>query len=235
MYKELTIKVYLLKDIHKRNSAERLSEFINYSMNNDEFLAKLHKNKGFKHYCWSDLYFYENMKYEKDNIYFFKMRSRDFELMNRFKKALEKARNENFITLTVEEKIFYDTRIKSLVTITPGLIKIQNKDTGKIRSFVADDGLELAKNSIFKNIEKKINSIGNIILESKCEDVIESLEMKDKYPYIFYYKGCTFIGYKYRITFKENEIAQKYANAFLSEGLGENNSSLGCGFAKIER
>lgn len=232
-YYELLVKVYLLQDVKKEQCGCSLGRYINFSMQKDDMLKKLHLNSNLKHYCFSHLYPIEKDKvYKRNQIYQFRLRTSDADLFIRFQKVLSDLRNDTFITLTVEpfEKSRNKT-IHAISTITPVITTIRTED--KLRCYCNEkDGEEYAKAAILDNLTHKYNKLNNIIINTKFETIFE--EIKEQKVYIpIMYKDILFLGYKYNMYFKSNELAQTFATIALAEGIGEKNSACGAGFGWI--
>lgn len=228
-YEEVKVNLYLNNDIRSLEMYDKLSKFINLSFNNSQILSCLHQSTGLKHYSFSGLYPTEKDNvYKADEIYSFLFRSYDVKIINEFIKCMHGLENKDFIVTEVLLKTWKHKNIKYVDNLTPTIITLKhgvrwNKDI---------HGTEIAKKSIFNNLIKKYNSLNDTSFEFKYEDIIKNIENKSKCAIIVNYKCIQFLGYKFRIEFKENSIAQEIANLSVVEGIGEKNSSFGMGFVK---
>lgn len=236
MYGQLTINLYLLKNIKINDCNEELSKLINLSMEKDEYLGYIHKKKkGFKNYSWCTLYPIEkDYIYKSNDVYRFTIRSYDMKLIDAFEKSLLNTRNDKFVVLQIDKSIRGYKKVDELITITPSIITIRDENN-KLTSWNKDNSenvLQELSINVFNNLCKKYkeNFKEDIIL--KKEDVIEDINILSNHGLVINYKNIKMLGYKIKVKFKENEIAQKLANAAIVLGLLEKNSTLGCGFVK---
>lgn len=228
-YQEVTVSVYLNNNIRVIDMYEKLSRFINFSFNNSKLLSELHKNIGLKHYSYSGLYPIEQDSiYKADEIYSFIFRSYNNKIINEFITSMQTLENDDFIVTNVSTKRYKCKSIQFVDNLTPTIITLQDG----IRWNKEIHGVEVAKESIFKNLMKKYNSLYNTSFDFKYEDVIKDISVKSKCAIIVNYKGVKFLGYKFRVEFQNNGIAQEIANISVVEGIGEKNSSFGMGFVK---
>ncbi|HBJ1650428.1 TPA: hypothetical protein LA460_000332 [Clostridium botulinum] len=228
---ELKVSVYLNKPLKLKNTYEEIGNFINYSMEGSTYLAELHKQKKiFKHYCFSGLYNIESDKiYKEETIYTFMIRSYKQEIINNLQVCLNGLDNDVFTVIEIERVQYSKSNINYIDTLTP--VVITNKDTCKSWNILKDD-IKYFNTAIFNNLVKKYNSLEGISQQFNYNDIITNMEIKNKYAIVISYKGVKFLGYKVRIYFKDNSIAQELANLCVAEGIGEKNSSFGQGFCK---
>lgn len=231
---ELEVQLYLNKNIKINDSYEYIGEFINYSMNKSKTLQELHsKHRAFKHYCFSGMYPVEtDMIYKEGEIYNILIRSYKWELLNEFKKNMVELSNDNFCVINVNTiKEYHKQNIEYIDTLTPTIVTVSENNKSKCWN-IKNDNLEYFNQAIFNNLSKKYNDLQGINQTFNYEDIIDDIEIKNKYAIITNYKGIKFLGYKIRIYFKDNNIAQEFANLSIAEGVGEKNSSIGHGFTK---
>lgn len=227
-YHEIKTSVYLNNNIHSSDMYEKLSNFINFSFNNSQVLSCLHKSKGFKHYSFSGLYPIErDYVYKSDEIYSFLFRTHDKEVANEFVKSIMNLNNDDFITTEVSLKTWNYENIKHIDNLTPTVFTLNNGLRWNL-----NDGMEIAKERIFNNLMKKYNCFNNTSFSFGYNDMIDDIIIKNECPIVINYKGIKFLGYKFRVKFKENPIAQEIANFAVVDGIGEKSSSFGMGFVK---
>lgn len=228
-YYESEISVYLKQNIPSKDVYDKLSKFINFSFNNSQELSCLHKQSGFKHYSFSGLYPIEKDNiYKADEIYSFLIRSCDKKIITEIMKCMTNFKNEDFITTNTTLKEWDYKQINYVDNLTPTIITLKNG-----RRWNKDiDGEEIAKENIFNNLVRKYNSLNKTDFTFKYEDIIKNVKIKSKCAIIINYKNVKFLGYKFRVEFQENNIAQEIANLAVVEGIGEKNSSFGMGFVK---
>lgn len=227
---ELTVTVYLKNDINVRDSYEKIATLINYSMNKSNELSILHKKGNeMKHYSSSGLYPIEfNKIYQADEVYSFLIRSYKKAIIDEFQICLNDLSNDDFNVIMITKKEYDKSNIEYVDTLTPTLITTKEMRCWSHTNNSKEDFI----NSIFKNLSRKYNTLQGIRQDFNMEDIIESFEIKSKCAIITNYKNIKFLGYKVRVYFKDNNIAQEFANLSIAEGLGEKNSSLGQGFTK---
>jgi CRISPR-associated endoribonuclease Cas6 len=228
-YHEVTVMVYLNNNIEFADVNEKISKLINYSFNNSQVLSCLHKSTGLKHYNFSWLYPIEKDKcYKADEIYSFLFRSHDIKLINEFIKCIDNIKNDDFIVTNVILKSWDYKEIDYVDNLTPTVITLKDG----IRWNKETHGTEVAFTGLFNNLIKKYNSLNNTNFNFSYSDIIKDIEVKSNIAIVFKYKGILILGYKFRIRFQENSIAQEIANMAVIEGIGEKNSSMGAGFVK---
>ena len=107
-YYELTCTTLLLKDIYFDSVGEELGKNINNSMLLDKELSQIHQKKGYKYYVYDNFFPREKEKiYKKGNVYIFRIRSIDKELMLKFRRTLSNYRSKDGIQiLSTEFKIY---------------------------------------------------------------------------------------------------------------------------------
>lgn len=228
-YYEIKVSVYLENNIYSKDMYDKQANLINYSFNSSQILSCLHKRKGFKHYSFSGLYPVEkDYIYKADEIYNFLFRTYKKDIADEFIRVIQKTKNDDFVVTDVSLRIWQHKEINYVDNITPTVITLKdgirwNKDT---------HGIEIAKESVFKNLVKKYNSLNNTNFKFRYDDIIKDIEVKSKCAIVVNYKNIQVLGYKLRISYKDNSIAQEIANLSVVEGIGEKNSSFGMGFVK---
>lgn len=226
IYKELFVKVYLLKDINKKNINETLSNFVNYVMNKDSKLATIHTRNGYKRYSLSSLSPTENDGiYKKDEIYEFTIRGVDSNIIDKFEMVLKKERNENFIVFDINKHLIDIKYIKELRSLTPAIITLKDEENNKLRCFnLLKDNIEIAQKKIFENLLKKYNFINKVNLKIEYNDIFENINTMHEIAIVSNYKGIKLLGYKYLLEFKNNDISQSFAEIALINGIAEKNT-----------
>lgn len=227
---ELRVTVYIKQDLKSRNSFEEIGKLVNYSMNKNDNMKKLHlKKKSFKHYCLSGLYPVDKI-YKEDECYTFMIRSYKKDMINNLQKCLDGLENDVFVVIDTQIKVYkYSNNIKYIDTITPTIIThLERQQSWNILK----DDKDYFCSRLFENLNNKYNSLENIVQHFDYDNIIDKVEFKNKCAIIVEYKGVKFLGNKIRIYFKENNIAQQFANLCIAEGVGEKNSSFGQGFCK---
>lgn len=226
---ELKVTILLKEDLKLNDSYGEIGRFINYSMNKSDSLAELHKRgRTFKHYCFSSFYPCELDKiYKKENYYTFLIRSSKGNIINALKESLDGLENDIIETMDIENVEYKKSNIDYIDTLTPVIVTKDNRSWNILK----DDKAFFDK-AIINNLVKKFNELENISIETNYNDIVDRITIKNKYAIIVNYKGIKMLGYKVRIYFKNNIIAQEIANITLCDGVGEKNSSCGQGFCK---
>ena len=228
---ELVITVYLKQDISIKDSYEKIATLINYSMNQSNKLSILHtQGNEMKHYSLSGLYPIEkDMIYKADESYNFLIRSYKKEIINEFKHCLDNLSNEVFDVIMVNKKEYDKSNVEYVDTLTPTMITIKEQKTCWTHN---NHSKEYFVQALFNNLCRKYNTLQGIRQDFNILDVIENVEIKSPSAIVTNYKNIKFLGYKIRVYFKDNNIAQEFANLAIAEGVGEKNSSFGQGFTK---
>ncbi len=103
---ELTLKIFLLKDLTMDKSYEKLTELIDKSLCKDDELLELHNQNKYKYYTFSLPYKLEKDKiYKAGNIYSVKIRTIDEKILKNFKTQLVNIYTEYIKALTMEVKV----------------------------------------------------------------------------------------------------------------------------------
>ena len=231
-YKELTIKVYLYKDIKVKDSYEKISRLLNYIMEKDKTLSEKHTiYSKFKGYSFSGMYPIEKDGiYKMNEIYQITLRAYDDCFANTLQEVATGEENEDMCIITIDSELCSSKEIIEMYTITPAVASIMTPK-GKTVSWNTNMAQDIEE-IIFKNLLKKYNFINGTNVLTTKEDVIESVDIVSKCAIVINYKGHKILGYKYKIVFKQNNIAQEIANCANVLGVLTKNSTLGCGFVK---
>lgn len=223
-YYELSVTCYLKVDVKVKEVGESISRYINYSMEGDENLKKLHSEKGIKNYCHDYLYPREKDRiYKNGRVYIFRIRTPIGEIAVKMKKVLLNNENDTFKTLGVqlEKKKFISA--DEVMTMTPAVLTV-NK-----RCWTMKNGMDLVVEKIQNNLERKYKMIFKKELTKKT-DIFEFIEKTNNKDIVMDYKKSKLIGHKFRMVFRNDEYSQKMAFIALSTGILEKSSSCGCGF-----
>lgn len=225
-YYELKIKVLLNADIHFNDTPYRIGVFINNSMLNNSLLKKVHKEKMYK-YVYDTFYpREEDGVYKKDKKYEFRLRSLNLQLLNRLAIALYNHSYYDIKAIDIDLNVHELNKIKELYTVKPLIITIDNKPWLK-NNF----SIETLKKRLNDNLDKKLKQFEKD-LEKREDDCsfIREIEVLNRVPMKYSYKGIKLLGSKVKIIVNEDEYSQKKALMAIGLGLGEKGSSLGAGF-----
>lgn len=232
---EMLVFVKLKKSIHLKNMAVEISSVLNHLFKQDIKLATNHKNGKFNNYCYSLLNPIEkgNPNYEKGSECFFSIRSIDRDFIFRIEDSLYDCENNLFETIRVTTQRLNLENIKRLYSITPS-VSIVDRYTGMCALAEEVDN-EYIKDRILVNTFKKYKEFINENIEPF--DFIESVEFISNNNYTSNYKGGYIIGFKLRVSLKEDEKSQDFGRIILGCGLLEKNSlSFGyCGYDLKQR
>jgi CRISPR-associated endoribonuclease Cas6 len=227
-YSQLTISIYLHKDIHFTESNEHIGTAINKAMLLDKELSIKHQTNEFKFYVFNNFYPIEQDKiYRKGRIYIFKIRSLDKAFIEKIKTLITKIENLVFKVISIEEKRFRQRQITELYTITPALITVDN------RHWLPQDNFMLVSERFQGGLEKKYKQFFNETLEIGGS-FIQRVELLNKVPFSFKYKNTKLLANKFRIAVNEDETSQKLAFIAEATGIGEKSSAVGLGFCMAD-
>ena len=222
-YYELKITLKLKQDIYFDEVAEKLSILINKSMLYDEYLKSIHKINSYKFYVFEGLRPIEKDKtYKKGAFYMTTLRCIDEFMAEAFRTCLKNVSTDKIDVLAIDlEKVVF-TKVKKIFNITPAVATINSE------YWKSGMDISIIKNSINVNILKKIKVINGVddIIDY---DMIEFIQVKNTKPISFKYKQNKFLGNKFEIVIKEDEMSQLMAYIAISTGILEKNS-LGYGY-----
>ncbi|MBY0756337.1 CRISPR-associated endoribonuclease Cas6 [Clostridium sardiniense] len=215
---EITLKLFLLKEIGFSEAQESIARLIDKSLCRDEKFLKFHNENKFKNYCFNSFYPLEkDKKYKEGNIYTVKIRTVDSELAKYLIDSLVNEYTDSIKALTGEIRIIPKKHIEKLYNITPLIIKTDEGYWKKVLSFG-----EFEK-QIKTNLIKKYNAVTGEKLDQDFQ-LYTSIEFLNNKPCPISYKGKTLLGDKISLAICENEIAQKLAYMSLGTGMCTFNS-----------
>ena len=230
-YFELKCTAYLKSDISFKESFEKLSKYISYSMAKDEMLKIIHKREGFKHYCFGGLLPIEREKvYKKGNNYSFTIRSIDEKLIDTLSLELRKnINNPNLLIVEAHKKTVKQFFVSELYSATPTIITVES---GFFWTMEKDGDIMKLQKQLHDNLEKKYQDFYGEPIKAE-QNFIQLLEIKNRVPQTIQItkndKKIRFFGNKFRIVPNEDEVSQKLVFLALGCGLGEK-GSFGGGF-----
>lgn len=215
---EISVLLFLLKDINSKDVFSSISSFIDSGMGKIPDLLKLHNENVYKNYCFDSFYPLESDKvYKHGKIYTIQIRTVDRKLASFFNEKLVNHFNDNMKGLTSAIKIIPQRYIKKLYSITPVILK--NDDgywKGKLTLTEFEDRLKV-------NLIKKYNAI----METKINEEFQlytSIEFLNKKPIAFNYKGKKILGDKISINISDDKTAQELSYMALGTGILEMNA-----------
>lgn len=220
---QIRLKIYTLQDMHANQVQSKVASFIDKSLAQNPDLLLLHKENRYKNYCFDLPYPLEPDKvYKKGKIYSITIRTIDKRLAEYFHTVCGNMFTGFLKGLTTEIKIIPERMIDTVYTLTPGVMKYEN------RYWRDDLSLEEFENRLKSNLIKKWNAFEDARLNEDFE-LYTCLEFTNKVPIAIEYKNIKLLGDKIRLHIADNKTAQKLAYMALGTGILENNSR-GAGF-----
>jgi hypothetical protein len=227
---ELRIRFCLFKDVPKEYINMIIAVAINKLMEKNQYLKEIHQKQGFKKYCISGATPFEKINYKEAELYDFLIRTKDLKLIQNLRIAANDFENNDLMFLDTELKII-DNRAKKIdliETITPAVAVLRDEKTNKTISWTKEKGLPVLEKALLNNLIKK----SGLEITDKS-NLIKEIKLSSDYPVVINYKNkVKIMGYKLKVKFEDNEIAQKLANIAVFEGVLTKNASLCCGFVK---
>lgn len=187
---EISLLIFLLKDIKSVDSFSAISSFIDSGMAKIPELLEFHNENKYKNYCFNSFYPIEKDKvYKQGNIYTIQIRTIEKNLADFFNTNLVNHYNESIKGLTSEIKIIPKRYIEKLYSITPVILK--SEDGYWKGKFTLSDFEKRLK----ENIIKKYNSELNTKIDEDFQ-LYTSIEFINKKPIAFNYKGKKYLAIK---------------------------------------
>ncbi len=223
-FSQLTITIFLNKDIPFNESGEFIGNIISSTMLLEDSLKEMHEKKAYK-YVYDSFYPIEKSKiYEKGRIYVFNIRSFNSYFVSNMKKLLPLAKSNDFKIIAVEERRIRQKFITELYTKTAAIVTVDSKPW-----LLKDGDLMFLQKRLQDNLEKKFKDIYGEAIDIK-QSFIQRIDVINKKPISFKYKNVHLLGNKFKIVINEDEQSQKLAFIALGMGLGEKGSSVGAGY-----
>lgn len=212
---EITLKTFLLQNIHKDQALERIAELVDKSLSADDDFLDFHNKNKFKNYTFNSLYKLEDdFIYKEGNLYSIKLRSVDEELVNYLKVNLANEYTEHIKALTTECKELRRKQLERIYSITPIIIKTEGG------YWKGNLSLEEYEMRIKNNLIKKYNNYFNTKIDENFE-LFRGIEFTNRKPISSTYKNIKILGDKLTLYIAENETAQELAYFALGAGAGE--------------
>ena len=217
----LKVIALLKQNLKNEETYEKISNLISYTMLKDKNLKEMHEKNTYKNYVFCSLYpVQKDGIYKQNNIYSFDLRGLEFSKIMKLKQVLANAENEYFKIIQINLQNHEQIEINKLVTLTPAIITTPKGD------YDIKDDMNLAKNRILANIQKKYKNIYNTEINV---DFIKEIKKTNRQPIKIPYKNVNILGNKFEIEVKEDPMSQNLAYLALTVGILEKNS-LGFGF-----
>lgn len=216
VYYNLKVVVMLKRDILHLETYQKISDFIAYAMLQDDVTKNLHETNCYKMYNFCSLYPLEKDGiYKCGNMYSFDVKFVDLNLVMKIKQFLTVITNSCFKVVIADIKVYRYKKITKLISLTPCIITTKKGD------YKVDDDIELIKNRIISGVEKKYQLIYK---EKMKADFIQDIIKTNRTPIKIPYKNIHFLGNKFEIIVKDDELSQKFAHISLATGILEKNS-----------
>lgn len=224
---ELTLKVFLMKDINGEDTLEKICNFIDRNLAKNKELLTFHEKKIYKNYTFNSFYPIEKTNiYKEGNIYSVKIRTIDKKLADYFKKNLANSYTDYIKGLTIDCRVIPKKHIEKIYSITPAIIKTENgywKGNLSVTEF---------EKRIKDNLIKKFNNYFNEQMDENFK-LFKIVIFDNRKPIAVKYKNVKVLGDKLTLVIDENESAQKLANLALGTSIGEMNAR-GYGFVNYK-
>lgn len=224
IFYEITITLFNKKDIYLNEIGSMQGKLIKNVMKKSKELSELHLKEGVKLYCFDYLYpRAENKIFEKNRVYYFKLRTPVEAVGKAFAKALNDFENKEFklIARQIKRKKYYPK--KQLYTSTPAICTLGDK------YWKFEDGITLLEEKIEKNLVTKYIALNGTEPQNTV-GFIQYLELKNQKPFTIKYKNGSLIGNKLMVEFASDELSQKMEFIAYTTSILEKSSSLGSGF-----
>lgn len=214
---EITIRVYIMRDIPIPLIYEELTKYIDGYLGQNEYFSEFHKLRSIKGYNFDlPIKIEKGMKaYKKDQIYQFRIRTVDKELLSYLLDGIADYKTDAIKGLTRTVKQIPHRPIASVWTLTPVILK--NADgKGYWRDCMSFEEFEQELTSSLicqyekytgEKIEENLHLYIQIELKSKCAIGVP-------------YKGITLLGDKLSMQISDDENAQKVIYFALANGMG---------------
>ena len=217
----LKIITLLKQNLKNEETYEKISNLISYAMLKDKNLKEIHEKNTFKNYVFCSLYpVQKDGIYKQNNIYSFDLIGLEFSKIMKLKQVLTGLENDYFKIIQINLQNHEQIKINKLITLTPTIITTPKGD------YDIQDNMELVKDRILANIQKKYKNIYNTEVNV---DFIKEIKKTNRQPIKIPYKNINMLGNKFEIEVKEDPMSQNLAYLALSIGILEKNS-LGLGF-----
>lgn len=223
---EITVRIYITKNIKVSDMQGVITHFIDSYLNKDEGFAGFHQEKRPKYYTMDLPYPIEKgiQEYKGDNIYQFRIRTISEDLLSYLLSGIAEHRTEEIKGLVRTVKVIPRRHIFSVYTLTP-VILVDAEGRGYWRDVMSfSEYEEMLKKSIIHQYEVCTGEK----IDQECS-LYDQIELKNKTAIGIPYKGITLLCDKLSMQVADNETAQKVAYYLLGSGLGSKGSR-GFGF-----
>lgn len=224
---ELTLKVFLMRNIRNEDALEKIANLIDKSLSKDKDLLNFHEKNIYKFYTFNSFYPIEKSKiYKEGKIYSIKIRTVSADLVDYFKKNLVNEYTDYIKALTLECSTIPKKYIERIYSITPVVIKTEE---GYWKGKLCLDDFE---KRIKDNLIKKFNNYYDTKIDEDFT-LFKFIKFENHKPISSKYKNINILGDKLTLVIDENESAQKLAYLALGTSIGEMNAR-GYGFVNYK-
>lgn len=224
---ELTLKVFLMKNVSDKESLEKIVNLIDKSLSKDKKLLDFHEKNIYKNYTYNSFYPIEKSKiYREGKIYSIKIRTVSEDIKDYLKRNLVNEYTDCIKALTIEDVIIPKRYIEKIYSITPVIVKTEKGYWKGVLS------LEEFEKRIKDNLIKKFNDYFNTKIDENFV-LFKFIQFENCKPISSKYKNISILGDKLTLIIDENETAQKLAYLALGTGIGEMNAR-GYGFVNYK-
>lgn len=215
---ELSLKIYLLKNIEEKEVLQSIAELIDKSFIENSELAEFHETNTYKKYVFNGLYPIERNKiYFKGRIYSFQIRTVDEKLCSHFEKVLVNEYTDKIKVLTVQKRVVPKKNIEKIYSITPCIEKFEEgywKNNHSVEEF---------EKRLTDNLIKKYAQILDKEIDEDIE-IFTLISFDNKKPIGVNYKGVKLLGDKVTLYVAGNLAAQEIAYLAIGTGILEMNA-----------
>lgn len=216
---ELNIKIKVINEIQHEHVLREVSKVIDTALAKDAVHLDLHKKNTVKYYCLDGLYPVEaDGIYQKDKIYTFHLRTIDLDLGKYLIFAITDTETANLAVASCEVKLIPPKVIAKVYSITPIVIRTENKKYWKNEISFAD-----YCKIITDNLLKKYKSYTNEEVDESIP-LFTAISFTNQKPIKFAVKGIYNLADKLDIDVETNPLAQKIWYMSLGTGLGNLNA-----------
>lgn len=212
---EMSLKVFLIKDISFDNAREAICKLIDKSLLKETNMKEFHEENKFKMYTFNSFYPLEKDRiYKAGNIYTIVIRTIDENLVKYFKTYLVNEYTEEIKALTIQHRIIPKRVIEKIYTISPAIIKCEN---GYWKNNITVDQYEKQLNT---NLIKKFNAFFDTKINEDFQ-LFTFIKFDNKYPIPCKYKNIKLLGDKFTLSIDSSKEAQQLAYLALGAGIAE--------------
>ena len=222
---ELEVNAYLFKTLNLNESSGHIARIIDSLLVKDDDYLKMHNDKCFKEYCFSNFNGAEkDYTFKEGNVYSFRIRTISLDLANYIKDNLRGSYTDEMQILGVKMKLVPKKYIEKIYSVTPTICRFKNSDYWRETYTISQ-----VEEMIVVNLLRKYEQHTGIKLPSNT-DIFNSIKIKNKRPIPTKYKNVYLLGDFMEFDMMKTSLAQDIAYFALGVGIGEINAR-GFGYA----